>query len=177
MAERDENEVPTRPPEWEREEQEHLPPRGTGSQDNQGADRRTPDELQAEEEELVSTGAGGRTTGIAIDPNCQPGNCRLWVVAAGGVLCLQHDVAAIMHTAEAVTGARVRDRRTGEETFLRAPLIISNIGPAATRRLIAASSAPPMGVSVSGARHAALRPSDVAAPDLPAGSLNHALAR
>jgi hypothetical protein len=28
--------------------------------------------------------AGGRTTGIAIDPNCRQGNCRLWVVTAGG---------------------------------------------------------------------------------------------
>ncbi len=28
--------------------------------------------------------AGGRSTALAIDPNCQPGNCRLWVFAAGG---------------------------------------------------------------------------------------------
>jgi hypothetical protein len=28
--------------------------------------------------------AGGRTTAIAIDPNCVPGHCRLWVYAAGG---------------------------------------------------------------------------------------------
>ena len=28
--------------------------------------------------------AGGRATALAIDPNCQPGNCRLWVSAAGG---------------------------------------------------------------------------------------------
>jgi hypothetical protein len=28
--------------------------------------------------------AGGRMTAIAIDPNCAPGNCRLWVYAAGG---------------------------------------------------------------------------------------------
>lgn len=28
--------------------------------------------------------AGGRATALAIDPNCGPGNCRLWVFAAGG---------------------------------------------------------------------------------------------
>jgi hypothetical protein len=28
--------------------------------------------------------AGGRTTGLAIDPACVPGNCRLWATAAGG---------------------------------------------------------------------------------------------
>ena len=28
--------------------------------------------------------ASGRATAIAIDPNCAPGNCRLWVYAAGG---------------------------------------------------------------------------------------------
>jgi hypothetical protein len=28
--------------------------------------------------------AGGRTTAVAIDPNCAPGHCRLWVFAAGG---------------------------------------------------------------------------------------------
>jgi len=28
--------------------------------------------------------AGGRATAIAIDPNCAPGHCRLWVFAAGG---------------------------------------------------------------------------------------------
>ncbi len=28
--------------------------------------------------------AGGRATAVAIDPNCRPGNCRLWISAAGG---------------------------------------------------------------------------------------------
>ena len=28
--------------------------------------------------------AGGRATAIAIDPNCAPGHCRLWIFAAGG---------------------------------------------------------------------------------------------
>jgi hypothetical protein len=28
--------------------------------------------------------AGGRATAIAVDPNCRPGHCRLWVFAAGG---------------------------------------------------------------------------------------------
>jgi hypothetical protein len=28
--------------------------------------------------------AGGRSTALAIDPNCSPGHCRLWIFAAGG---------------------------------------------------------------------------------------------
>ena len=28
--------------------------------------------------------SGGRATALAIDPNCAPGNCRLWIFAAGG---------------------------------------------------------------------------------------------
>jgi len=28
--------------------------------------------------------AGGRTTALAIDPNCSPGHCRIWMYAAGG---------------------------------------------------------------------------------------------
>ena len=28
--------------------------------------------------------SGGRITALAIDPNCAPGHCRLWIIAAGG---------------------------------------------------------------------------------------------
>lgn len=70
------------------------------------------------------------------------------VLAGGGELRLLHDVLAIESSHGAVTGVRVRDKQTGEETLLRAPLVVSNIGPAATRRLteipaaVAASGAP-----------------------------------
>ncbi|MGZ3602642.1 MAG: hypothetical protein ACXWQ5_24235, partial [Ktedonobacterales bacterium] len=52
-------------------------------------------------------------------------------------LRLQHDVLAIEHEAGAVSGVRVRDRQTGDETLLLAPLVISNVGPEATNRLLA----------------------------------------
>jgi phytoene dehydrogenase-like protein len=66
------------------------------------------------------------------------------VVAGGADLRLQHDVVAIEQADGAVSGVRVRNRATGDETLLRAPLVISNIGPWATRRLVAA----PAGVAV-----------------------------
>lgn len=53
----------------------------------------------------------------------------------GGAVRLQHDVVAIEHQDGAVTGVRVRDKQTGEETLLHAPRVISNIGPQATHRL------------------------------------------
>jgi phytoene dehydrogenase-like protein len=55
----------------------------------------------------------------------------------GGELRLQHDVLAIEHESGTAWGVRVRDRHTGEERLLRAPLVISNIGPSATERLLA----------------------------------------
>ncbi len=63
-----------------------------------------------------------------------------------GELRLQHDVLAIEHAGGAVTAVRVRDRQTGDETVLRAPLVISNIGPEATNRLLA-SDAPAYAVA------------------------------
>jgi phytoene dehydrogenase-like protein len=59
------------------------------------------------------------------------------VVESGGELRLQHEVLAIEQAGAAVTGVRVRDKRGGEGLLLRAPLVISNIGPEATRRLTA----------------------------------------
>src|SRR5262249_39864308 len=75
------------------------------------------------------------------------GELERWLVAGGVDLRLQHDVMAIEHTCGTVAGVRVRARRSGEEALLRAPLIISNIGPAATDRLIAAAAG-----TASGAR-------------------------
>jgi phytoene dehydrogenase-like protein len=71
------------------------------------------------------------------------------VMAGGGELHLQHEVVAITHTAQAVTGVCVRDRRTNEGALLRAPLVVSNIGPVATRRLIGAGTWPPSAASGS----------------------------
>src|SRR5262249_27422095 len=69
------------------------------------------------------------------------------VVEGGGALLLRHDVAAIEHLAGAVTGVRVRDKRTGAETLLRAPLVISDIGPGATHRLISVPAPEVVGAS------------------------------
>jgi phytoene dehydrogenase-like protein len=73
-----------------------------------------------------------------VDGGCAAltGELERRVVQGGGDLRLQHDVLAIIHEGRAVTGVCVRDRRTGEETLLRAPLVISNIGPDATARLV-----------------------------------------
>ncbi|HEV2457542.1 MAG TPA: FAD-dependent oxidoreductase [Ktedonobacterales bacterium] len=60
--------------------------------------------------------------------------CR--ITEGGGELRLLHDVLAIAREGTAVTGVRVRDKQTGAETLLRAPLVVSDIGPAATRRLL-----------------------------------------
>jgi phytoene dehydrogenase-like protein len=63
--------------------------------------------------------------------------------AGGGELRLRHDVLAITHADGQVTGVRVRDRATGDAIWLRAPLVISNIGPEATRRLTATAASSP----------------------------------
>ena len=60
------------------------------------------------------------------------------VIAGGGELRMQHDVLAIEREGTTATAVRVHDRQSGAEMLLRAPLIISNIGPEATRRLLAA---------------------------------------
>jgi phytoene dehydrogenase-like protein len=59
------------------------------------------------------------------------------VLEQGGELRLLHDVLAIEHADGVVTGVRVRDKTSGAEMLLHAPLVISNVGPEATRRLIA----------------------------------------
>jgi phytoene dehydrogenase-like protein len=65
------------------------------------------------------------------------------IVRDGGDLRMQHDVLGILREHDAtdagdaarVTGVRVRDRATGDDLTLLAPLVISNIGPDATERL------------------------------------------
>ncbi|MFI5276853.1 MAG: phytoene desaturase family protein [Ktedonobacterales bacterium] len=65
------------------------------------------------------------------------------VTTSGGEVLLEHETLAIIQQDGKATGALVRDKRSGEVTQLCAPLIISNIGPNATARLLAdASSAP-----------------------------------
>ncbi len=64
------------------------------------------------------------------------------VLAGGGELRLEHDVRAIEHDGARVTGVRVRDRATGAETCLVAPLVISNIGPEQTARLCGLAETP-----------------------------------
>ncbi len=59
------------------------------------------------------------------------------ILAAGATLLLNHDVPQILTAGDAVCGIRARDRATGEEIILRAPLVISNIGPQATEALVA----------------------------------------
>jgi phytoene dehydrogenase-like protein len=66
------------------------------------------------------------------------------VTSSGGELLLEHETLALIQQDGKATGALVRDKRSGEVTQLCAPLIISNIGPNATARLLAddATSAP-----------------------------------
>jgi phytoene dehydrogenase-like protein len=77
-----------------------------------------------------------------VDGGCAAltGELERRVLAGGGALRLQQDVLAIEHDGRAVTGVRLRDKLTGEQTRLRAPLVVSNIGPEATRRLVGDSS-------------------------------------
>ena len=74
-----------------------------------------------------------------VDGGCAAltGELERRVVAGGADLRLGHDVIAIEQADGVVSGVRVRDKQTGEELLLRAPMVISNIGPWATRRLVA----------------------------------------
>ena len=78
-----------------------------------------------------------------VDGGCaaMTGELERRVNAGGGEVRLQQDVLEILREGDAVTGARIRDRQTGAETIARAPIVISNIGPEATRRLTGASAA------------------------------------
>jgi phytoene dehydrogenase-like protein len=88
-----------------------------------------------------------------VDGGCAAltGELERRVLESGGELRLQHEVLAIEHDGGAVTGVRVRDKRTGAETQLRAPLVISNIGPEATTRLAAGEAPAALALSASAA--------------------------
>ncbi len=58
----------------------------------------------------------------------------------GGEILLRHDVVRLLAEDGAVTGAHVRDKMTGVESILRAPLVISNVGPRATLRMLQAET-------------------------------------
>ena len=72
-----------------------------------------------------------------VDGGCAAltGELERRVRESGGELRLQQDVLAILRDGGAVAGVRIRDKLTGAEATLRAPLVVSNIGPNATRRL------------------------------------------
>jgi phytoene dehydrogenase-like protein len=59
----------------------------------------------------------------------------------GAEVLLRHDVLRLLSEDGAVTGAQVRDKSTGAERILRAPLVISNVGPRATLRMLEAQTA------------------------------------
>ncbi|HEX6482111.1 MAG TPA: FAD-dependent oxidoreductase [Ktedonobacteraceae bacterium] len=58
------------------------------------------------------------------------------ILARGGDIRLRHDVLQILHDEDRTTGVRVRNKATGEESLLFAPLVISDLGPRATNALL-----------------------------------------
>ncbi len=64
------------------------------------------------------------------------------VISAGGDVLLEHETLSILREDGVAVGAVVREKRTGETLTLRAPLIISNIGPNATMRLLGEEASP-----------------------------------
>ncbi len=58
------------------------------------------------------------------------------ILAQGAEVRLRHDVLQIVHDEDKITGVRVRNKSTGEEYVLSAPLVISDIGPRATNALL-----------------------------------------
>jgi phytoene dehydrogenase-like protein len=77
-----------------------------------------------------------------VDGGCAAltGELERRVLATGGAIWLEQDALEVLHDEAAVTGVRVRDRQTGEERELCAPMVISNIGPEATARLTGAAN-------------------------------------
>ncbi len=61
-----------------------------------------------------------------------------------GDLLLQHDTLAILQAGGAAVGVRARDKRTDAVVEIHAPLVVSDIGPEATQRLLAAFAAEAM---------------------------------
>jgi phytoene dehydrogenase-like protein len=72
-----------------------------------------------------------------VDGGCAAltGELERRVLAAGGEIWLEQDALNVLSDGATVTGVRVRDRKSGGERELRAPMVISNIGPGATARL------------------------------------------
>jgi phytoene dehydrogenase-like protein len=58
------------------------------------------------------------------------------ITEQGAELRLLCDAQQILHDATCVTGVRVRNKVSGEETIIRAPLIVSDLGPRATDALL-----------------------------------------
>ncbi|WIG60038.1 MAG: hypothetical protein OJF49_002786 [Ktedonobacterales bacterium] len=93
-----------------------------------------------------------------VDGGCAAltGELERRVTEGGGELRLLHDVLAIEHDGAAVRGVRVRDKQSGDETLLCAPLVISNIGPQMTKTLTGMSApadAPTVAISDGGVGH------------------------
>ena len=61
------------------------------------------------------------------------------VLEAGGALALETETLAILSEGGVARGVTVRDKRSGVARDLRADVVISDIGPAATQRLVATS--------------------------------------
>src|SRR5947209_12277237 len=54
----------------------------------------------------------------------------------GAEIRLRSDVMQILSTDGRVTGVRIRNKSTGEESLLHAPLVVSDVGPRATNALL-----------------------------------------
>ncbi len=79
-----------------------------------------------------------------VDGGCAAltGELERRVLAAGGEIWLEQDALEVLNDGETVTGVRVRDRKSGDERELCAPMVISNIGPEATSRLTGMNGQP-----------------------------------
>ena len=74
---------------------------------------------------IVRGGCGGLTQSL-----------EQHVLAHGGTVQLSCEVLQILHDDGRVTGVRVRDKATGLESVLTAPVVVSDIGPRATEGLL-----------------------------------------
>jgi phytoene dehydrogenase-like protein len=79
-----------------------------------------------------------------VDGGCAAltGELERRVLAAGGSIWLEKDALELLSDGETVMGVRVRDRKSGQERELHAPMVISNVGPEATARLAGMNGQP-----------------------------------
>ena len=99
------------------------------------------------------------------------------VTSVGGDVLLEHETLSILREDGVATGALARDKRSGELKLLRAPLIISNIGPEATHRLLRAPHASADGTAETMATTVATTVATTATPRREASGLKtHLLA-